>query len=25
VLAGLRVRLSPSPDARVLHFDFLRA
>ena len=25
IVAGLRVRLSPSPDARVLHFEFLRA
>jgi hypothetical protein len=25
IVPGLRVRLSPSPDARVLHFDFLRA
>lgn len=25
VVAGLRVRLSPSADARVLHFEFLRA
>jgi len=25
LVPGLRVRLAPTPDARVLHFDFLRA